>query len=56
MTTTVTTTRPPVTPHERRVELVASAITDHSELDHDAAVALATHILQVLDHVPEHIR
>ncbi|MEK6439059.1 DUF6307 family protein [Pseudonocardia sp. T1-2H] len=44
------------TVHEQRVELVAKAIAEQSALDHEAAVALARHVLQALDHVPEKVR
>jgi len=54
---TTTDSRPTYrTAYERRIDLVATTITEHSALDRDAAVALAREVLAVLDHVPEHMR
>ncbi|GAA4547448.1 DUF6307 family protein [Pseudonocardia xishanensis] len=55
MTTVETVHRAP-TPHERRVDLVAAAIRDHSTLTGDAARALAEAVLAAIDHVPEKMR
>jgi Family of unknown function (DUF6307) len=42
--------------HDRRVRLVADALTQNSKLSDKAAVALAKHVLDALDHIPEKIR
>jgi hypothetical protein len=52
----MTDTKPYISQHEHRVELVAKALMEHSELDHATAVALALHVLEALDHIPEKMR
>ena len=42
--------------YERRVKLVADALTEHSELTSRAATELAAHVLYALDHIPERVR
>ena len=42
--------------YDRRVRLVADALTQNSELTDDAAVELAKHVLDALDHIPEKVR
>ena len=42
--------------HDRRRRLVADAMLRHSELTEDAAMALAEHALDALDHIPEKLR
>jgi hypothetical protein len=42
--------------HDRRVRLVADALTQNSKLSDKAAVELAKHVLDALDHIPEKIR
>ena len=44
------------TPYENRLDLVKSAITEHSTLDDDAAGSLAVHVLHVLNSIPEKVR
>ena len=52
----MTTANPYISRYEHRVELVAKALMEHSELDHATAVALARHVLDALDHIPEKVR
>ena len=42
--------------HDQRVRLVADAVTQNSKLTDEAAVELAKHVLDALDHIPEKIR
>jgi hypothetical protein len=42
--------------YDQRVELVAAALTAHSELTELAAVEVAEHVLYALDHIPEKVR
>jgi hypothetical protein len=42
--------------HDQRVRLMADAMKAHSELSDDAAVELASHALDALDHIPEKVR
>ena len=42
--------------YDQRVRLVADALTQNSELADEAAVELAKHVLDALDHIPEKIR
>jgi len=53
---TAATTTPYVTHYERRVRLVAEALTQNSALTHEVAVELAKHVLDALDHIPEKVR
>ena len=52
----MTGAKPYISQHQHRVELVAEALMEHSELDHATAVALALHVLEALDHIPEKMR
>jgi hypothetical protein len=45
-----------VSRYERRVKLVANALTQNSTLTEDVAVELAKHVLDALDHIPEKVR
>jgi len=45
-----------VSVHEQRRRLVADAMLGHSELTEEAALALAGHALDALDHIPEKLR
>ena len=45
-----------VSRYDQRVKLVADALTQNSKLTDDAAVELAKHVLNALDHIPETIR
>jgi hypothetical protein len=45
-----------VTVYDRRVALVAQALTTNSKVKGDAATALAVHVLHALDHIPENVR
>ena len=45
-----------VSRHDQRVRLVADALTKNSTLTDEAAVELAHHVLDVLDHIPETVR
>jgi uncharacterized protein DUF6307 len=42
--------------YDRRVRLVADAIVQNSKLADEAAVELAKHVLDALDHIPEKVR
>jgi hypothetical protein len=42
--------------HDQRVQIMADAMTSHSELTAEAARALAGHALDALDHIPEKVR
>jgi uncharacterized protein DUF6307 len=42
--------------YDRRVRLVADALTQNSKLTDEAALELAKHVLNALDHIPEKIR
>ncbi|GAB2694985.1 DUF6307 family protein [Nocardia thraciensis] len=44
------------TPYERRVARVRDAVQKHSDLDGNAATALAERVLHALDTIPEKIR
>ena len=45
-----------VSRYDQRVKLVANALTQNSKLTEDAAVELAKHVLNALDHIPEKVR
>lgn len=45
-----------VSRYDQRVNLVAAALTKNSKLSEKAAVELAKHVLDALDHIPEKIR
>ena len=45
-----------VSRYDQRVRLVADALTQNSKLTDEAAVELAKHVLQALDHIPETVR
>ena len=45
-----------VSRYDQRVRMVADALTKNSSLTDEAAVALAVHVLDALDHIPEKIR
>jgi uncharacterized protein DUF6307 len=42
--------------HDQRAKLVADALTSHSDLTPAAALVLAGHALDALDHIPEKVR
>lgn len=42
--------------YNRRLELAATVIQQHSDLNERQARALAAHVLRALDHIPEKIR
>jgi hypothetical protein len=42
--------------YNQRVKLVAAALTAHSELTEKAAIELARHVLNAIDHIPEKVR
>ena len=42
--------------YDRRIRLVADALTQNSKLTDEAAVELAKHVLNALDHIPEKVR
>ncbi len=42
--------------HDQRAKLIADALTGHSDLTPDAALVLAGHALDALDHIPEKVR
>ncbi|BBY17761.1 DUF6307 family protein [Mycolicibacterium litorale] len=44
------------TPYDLRVDLVKNTITTHSDLDSEAARALAVHVLHALNSIPEKMR
>jgi hypothetical protein len=46
----------PMTPYDRRVELVKETIKQNQQSTDEAARALAVQVLQALDHIPEKIR
>ncbi|MFC4950753.1 DUF6307 family protein [Pseudonocardia sp. GCM10023141] len=50
------TTTPYISIYQQRVNLVAKAITDHSDLDDKTAVNLAAHILEAIERIPEKVR
>ncbi|GAB3875246.1 DUF6307 family protein [Kibdelosporangium lantanae] len=52
----MTTPVPYVSRYDRRVQLVQRALTANSELGDKAALALAEHVLNALDHMPENVR
>jgi hypothetical protein len=54
--TTTAATAPYVSRYDRRVRLVADALTQNSSLTDEEAVDLAKHVLQALDHIPETVR
>jgi Family of unknown function (DUF6307) len=41
--------------YDRRVQLVADTLMQHSTLTKKTAVPLAVHVLDALDHIPENI-
>ena len=41
--------------YDKRVQLVAAALTARSELTEQAATELARHVLYALDHIPEKV-
>jgi hypothetical protein len=45
-----------VSRYDQRVKLVATALTQNSKLTEEAAVDLAKHVLNALDHIPEKVR
>jgi hypothetical protein len=45
-----------VSHYDRRIRLVADALTQNSELTDETAVELAKHVLNALDHIPETVR
>jgi hypothetical protein len=45
-----------VSHYDRRVKLVANALTQNSKLTDEAATELAKHVLDALDHIPEKVR
>lgn len=45
-----------VSVHDQRVALVAAALRANSKLDEKAAVKLAGHALDAIDHIPEKVR
>ena len=45
-----------ISQYDRRVRLVADALTQNSKLTDEAAVELARHVLDALDHIPEKVR
>jgi hypothetical protein len=45
-----------VSRYDQRIRLVADALTQNSKLTDEAAVELAKHVLQALDHIPEKVR
>jgi hypothetical protein len=42
--------------YDQRVRLVADALVQNSKLADKAAVALAVHVLDAIDHIPEKVR
>jgi len=42
--------------YERRVELVRETLSAHSGISGEEARALAVHVLDALDHIPEKVR
>ncbi|MFT7837070.1 DUF6307 family protein [Saccharothrix sp. BKS2] len=50
------TASPHLSSYERRVELVRETLSAHSEIGGKEARALAVHVLEALDHIPEKIR
>lgn len=42
--------------HDRRVQLVAETVEQHSKLTEKAAFEVALHVVYALDHVPESVR
>ncbi|WP_198036912.1 DUF6307 family protein [Nocardia sp. BMG51109] len=44
------------TPYERRVARIREVVRQNSELDDNAATALAVQVLHALDTIPEKIR
>jgi hypothetical protein len=42
--------------YEQRIQLVASALTQHSKLSEKDASDLAVHVLYAIDHIPEKVR
>ena len=45
-----------LSPYDKRVALVAEAITSNSNLDGDVAGELATQVLRALNSIPEKVR
>ncbi len=54
--TTVSSTSTYISIHDQRIALVADAIRKNSKLDEQAAVTVAGHVLDALDHIPEKVR
>ncbi|MCU1665086.1 MAG: hypothetical protein JWR58_5151 [Pseudonocardia sp.] len=52
----MTTAAPYISLHDQRVRLVADALMRNCELEDEAAVTLAGHALDALDHIPEKVR
>jgi Family of unknown function (DUF6307) len=46
----------PSSPYEQRVKLVADTVKRYSVLDDDDAAALAVHVLDALNSIPEKVR
>jgi hypothetical protein len=42
--------------HDQRVKLVQDALREHSKLGDKASLALAVHVLDALDYMPENVR
>jgi Family of unknown function (DUF6307) len=42
--------------YEQRIQLVASALSQHSKLNEKDASDLAVHVLYAIDHIPEKVR
>jgi hypothetical protein len=45
-----------ISAYDRRVKVVADALTQNSKLAQPAAAELAVHVLHALDHIPEKVR
>jgi len=45
-----------ISPYDYRVQLVANALVEHSELTKETATELAVQVLDALDHIPERVR
>ncbi|WP_214403668.1 DUF6307 family protein [Pseudonocardia lacus] len=52
----MSTTTAYVSLHDQRMRLMAEAMRAHSDLTEEAALALAGHALDALDHIPEKVR
>lgn len=42
--------------YQQRIQLVARALTQNSELGDQDALDLAVHVLHAIDHIPEKVR